>query len=45
MLKIGDILGETYRIEQLLNRGGFGRVLTFKPSVVLKDQINKELTP
>jgi len=26
MLKIGDILGDTYRIEKLLNRGGFGRV-------------------
>jgi len=43
MLKIGDILGDTYRIEKLLNRGGFGRVWLAFDTILDRDVAIKEL--
>lgn len=43
MLKIGDILGETYRIEKLLNRGGFGRVWLAVDTILKQYVAIKEL--
>lgn len=43
MLNIGDILGGTYRIEKLLNRGGFGRVWLAYDTILNRDVAIKEL--
>jgi len=43
MLKIGDILGGTYRIEKLLNRGGFGRVWLADDTILNREVAIKEL--
>ena len=43
MLKVGDILGGTYMIEKLLNRGGFGRVWLAADTILERYVAIKEL--
>lgn len=43
MLKTGEILADTYRIEKLLNRGGFGRVWLAYDTILNRDVAIKEL--